>query len=69
MSFSPDGRTLATAGRDQTVRLWDPTNGHEMLCLKGHKARVNAVAFSPDSRTLASVDHDGAIRIWRSAAP
>ncbi len=49
--------------------IWDTASGQEMLCLTGHKARVNGVAFSPDGGTLASVDHDGAVRLWRASSP
>jgi hypothetical protein len=47
-SFSPDGKFLATAGRDRTVRLWDLANGHEALIYKGHPDAVRCVAYAPD---------------------
>ena len=67
-SFSPDGRTLATAAYDRTVRLWDtsdPTRPKPLgKPLTGHKSWVSSAVFSPDGRTLASAGDDGTVRLW-----
>ena len=64
VAAGPDGRTLATAGTDGTVRLWDADTGRAIGAMKGHAGRVNALAFSPDGRTLASASDDGTVRLW-----
>ena len=61
--FSPDGQTLATAGRDNTVRLWQ-IDGQPLLTLNGHRDVVWSVAFSPDGQTLASASRDRTVRLW-----
>ena len=66
MAYSPDGRSLAVAGKTRTIRLWDPVTGQELLTLDGHKGQVNRLAFSPDGTVLASCSHDGAVRLWRA---
>lgn len=64
LSFSTDGTTLASGGRDDIVRLWDVSAGKERFALRGHAARVQALAFSTDGKTLASGDMSGVIRLW-----
>ncbi|MFD7554633.1 helix-turn-helix domain-containing protein [Streptomyces sp. NPDC059835] len=63
VAFAPDGRTLATAGADGTVRL-RATAGHRTLASFTAPGRVRAVAFSPDGRTLAATSTDGPARLW-----
>jgi len=68
VAFSPDGRILASAGNDRTVRLWDVATGNERTLLEGHTHAVAAVAFSPDGQTLASASLDGTVKLWDVAA-
>jgi len=64
VSFSPDGQLIASASRDQTVKLWRP-NGTLVATLIGHKDSVTSVAFSPDGQLIASGSWDGTVRLWR----
>src|SRR5271156_4963638 len=50
VAFSPDGKLLASASDDNTVRLWDPATGVSLQMLEGHSDEVNTVAFSPDGK-------------------
>jgi WD40 repeat protein len=64
VAWSPDGRQLATASEDRTVRIWDTDSGDELATLAGHRDEVWAVAWSPDGRRLATGSRDRTARIW-----
>src|SRR6185369_17995029 len=62
LSFSHEGKTLATASSDKTVKLWNVTTGQETATIKGHSSWVCSVAYFPDDRTLATGSYDGTVR-------
>ena len=64
IAASPDGKWIATAGPDPTIRIWEAPTGKFVRKLSGHRAAVTSLRFSPDSGKLASSALDKSVRIW-----
>ena len=71
VAYSPDGKTLASAGGDKTIKLWNVATGQLLRTLQGHSGGISSVSFAPDGKTLASAGHytgaggsDNAVRVW-----
>src|SRR5262249_13265525 len=79
VAFSPDGKCLASASEDMTVKVLDAATGKAILTFKGHRGFVSSVAFSPDGKRLASTSHfrinpgilrrtsPGEVKLWDAA--
>ena len=63
IAFSSDGKYVATACSDMTLRLWDIRTGSQKVCLS-HQSAVNSVAFDATGRYLATATSDGSVLVW-----
>src|SRR5207302_406322 len=67
LAVAPDGKTVATASADGTVKVWDAGTFKEKAVLR-HPPHVRAVTFSPDGKTLASGALNGTVMLWDTAS-
>jgi RNA polymerase sigma factor (sigma-70 family) len=63
-AFSGDGKTLATAGEDNQIRLWETATGSERLRLAGHTGQIHKLIFAENDRTLISTSSDTTALVW-----
>jgi len=66
VTFSPDQKLLATGGMDGQIRLWNVTDGTQILAWQAHGDWIRCVAFSQDGKLIASCGNDHTVRIWDS---
>ncbi len=64
LTFSPDGKTIASGGGDGTIRFWDAHTGDAKRIFSGHSQEVRSIAFNPNGDYIASGDASGIIRLW-----
>jgi hypothetical protein len=65
LAWSPDGRTIASGGHDNMVRLWETRSSKEVVSFGGHKDLVWSVAWSPDAKRLVSGSTDRTCLVWQ----
>lgn len=64
ITLSPDGKSIASAGADKSIRIWETESGKPIRTLTGHDGAVLSASFSPDGKWLASFAADGTARVW-----
>ncbi len=67
VAFSPDGKTIATASADHTVKFWDAATGKLQTTLDAHSDIVAAVTYSKNGTHIATASFDGTAKVWTNA--
>jgi hypothetical protein len=63
-AYSEDGKLLATAGLDGSIRIWNAETGANITRLRGDIEGIVSAVFSPDSSKLATIDREGTVHVW-----
>lgn len=66
LRFTPDGKSVATAATDTTIKFWDPATGVQRLSLRGGSDAVHGIDFSSDGRALVAGNVDRSLRLWKA---
>ena len=66
VSFSDNGRIIATGGQDGTIHLWAAKQGMYLIPLSGHKSQINNIIISPDGMTILSKSTDNTVHLWNA---
>jgi WD40 repeat protein len=66
VAITPDGKTIASGGKDNLLKVWDVETGKEKYTKDQHKTLVASVTFSPDGKLLASGGDDAVVRLWET---
>ena len=64
ITYSPDGKTIATGSYDSTMHLWDANTGTFLRPFNGHTSSVYSIVYSPDGKVLANGNHNGTVRTF-----
>lgn len=62
VKFSPDGRVIASASFDKSIKLWESSTGKYITSLRGHVQAVYSISWSADSRLLVSSSADSTLK-------
>ncbi|MFA5351249.1 MAG: HEAT repeat domain-containing protein, partial [Candidatus Omnitrophota bacterium] len=68
VSFSSDGKILASGSSDHTIKIWDVASGTLLKTLIGYDGTLRSFSFTPDGKSIVSGNVDGTIKFWDIAA-
>ena len=64
VAITPDGRSILSGSRDQTLKDWDMESGRALATFEGHTGAILAITVTPDGKSVVSSSLDGTIKIW-----